>query len=1174
MAQGAHRDSHATVSDPQAGPAGSVPPIPDHELVRFIARGGFGSVWLARNIMRNWRAVKFVFRHTFKTDHDYEREFNGIQKFDPISRTHGAFIDLLQVGRNDAEGYFYYVMEVADDVLTGQEIDPESYEPRTLDRELEQCGRLPFEQCLQIGLAVADGLRHLHARGLIHRDIKPGNIIYVNGQPKIADIGLITDMSAANSYPGTPGYMAPERPWDGRADIFGLGKVLYEIGFGKDRKSFPSLPTGWDNTEDREQLLELNEIINKASDNNPDRRYQNAGDVHADLLILQGGKSIRRLRFLEHRLAQVRRVGWAAALAVLILVGLFWQARRSTEAARRRLADSYVTVGARAMEQGDLIGSLPWFTDALSLDEDNHDRDRIRHNRVRIASVLRQSPKVDKMWFPSHPAQCVDVTADGAWVVTGESDGTLSLWPMEGPATEPIYLPGHAGPIASLSCSPDGRWIATGGADGTVRLWDARRHVLTHLIPQDHPIESVRFSPDSRRLVVSDKAGLTRILDSETAQPVAKFEQKGARFALFDPSSQRLAITSQYGGHAQLWNIETGAPLGQPFSRSHYAGGASEEDDFLYQAAFSADGLRLATASYYKEARIWEIQTGRLLHRLPHTQAVRSIRYSPDGSKVLTACDDLTIRLWNAQTGEEASPPMRHSSYIREACFAPDGRRIVAVTTHGGVFVWNLSAINWLPPEVREFYSGDGLASLRLDGPAAVFEIFGSCQPPRSWTWPADYRVDEVLLDERGSTMLAIGDPASGDETPALRVGQLWDSGSGQPAAPAYRLPAARFRNSHLAPDGRRFAAFEENTLYLTDASSGRPIGLPLDHPGPIDRFRWSPDSLHLAVVVRGSNTVWLWKAEAEPRHQLLPHPGAVRSVEFDLRGRFLATSCSDLELSAQSAFVWRLDTAQIIGGPLHHSDGVLHAAFSPDSRKLVTSSEFKTAQIWDWAAGVREQSFPQFDEAFASSFSFDQQWIATTCRDGTAQIWEATHASPITPRIRLPWDSAENVVRFVRQGQAALLHRPAARQWARADLAEDPRAVRLLALEARLLSSHRSDASGSALELSIAELKQAWADYQLAPPPPPPHHPAPPPPPHPRPPPPTPPPQSHPLHPRRSPRLAPARSHPRPLRPGPPRPQIPPPTPPAPPARPRNFPNPLSPCAATGAVPSGRITT
>src|SRR5688500_17674380 len=94
----------------------STPPvIPDHVLLRPIGRGAYGEVWLARNVMGAPRAVKIIWRGQFESDRPYEREFAGIQRYEPVSRSADGLVHVLHVGRNDAEGYFYYVMELADD---------------------------------------------------------------------------------------------------------------------------------------------------------------------------------------------------------------------------------------------------------------------------------------------------------------------------------------------------------------------------------------------------------------------------------------------------------------------------------------------------------------------------------------------------------------------------------------------------------------------------------------------------------------------------------------------------------------------------------------------------------------------------------------------------------------------------------------------------------------------------------------------------------------------------------------------------------------------------------------------------------------------------------------------------------------------------------------------------
>ncbi|MBI3416577.1 MAG: tetratricopeptide repeat protein [Verrucomicrobia bacterium] len=317
--------------------------IPDHELLKPIGRGSYGEVWLVRNVLGEFRAVKIVWRHEFGDDaRPFQREFEGIRRFEPISRSHPSQLAILHVGRNDEAGCFYYVMELADANVAASvslranssarptappvEIsariltDAATYSPRTLRSELKTRGALPVAEVVELGLALTTALAHLHAQGLVHRDIKPSNIVFVGGRPKLADIGLVTDAATGDdtrSIVGTEGYLAPEGPGRVEADIFALGKVLYEAATGLDRRQFPQLPPDLRTRPDANALIELNEVFLKACIGDARERYQSADAMRADLELLQRGKSIKQKRTAQGRLRIVKRI-----CAVVVLLAL------------------------------------------------------------------------------------------------------------------------------------------------------------------------------------------------------------------------------------------------------------------------------------------------------------------------------------------------------------------------------------------------------------------------------------------------------------------------------------------------------------------------------------------------------------------------------------------------------------------------------------------------------------------------------------------------------------------------------------------------------------------------------------------------------------------------------------------------------------------------------------
>jgi formylglycine-generating enzyme required for sulfatase activity/serine/threonine protein kinase len=259
-----------------------VPDIPDHDLIRSIGRGAYGEIWLAKTLTGGFRAIKVVFP---EPDIAY-REFDGIRAFEPISRHHPGFVNIYHVGRGDS--FLYYTMELADDSQKGQKIDPAAYAPHTLATDLRGSKRLSPKACLELGKTLSGALGYLHEQGLTHRDIKPSNVIFVNGAPKLADIGLVA-AAGRKTYVGTEGYVPPEGPGSPSADVYALGKLLYEAATGKDRLEFPEIPTDLPQLSNKELLLKLNPVLLKACAREPKQRFQNGKELQEALAAIESG---------------------------------------------------------------------------------------------------------------------------------------------------------------------------------------------------------------------------------------------------------------------------------------------------------------------------------------------------------------------------------------------------------------------------------------------------------------------------------------------------------------------------------------------------------------------------------------------------------------------------------------------------------------------------------------------------------------------------------------------------------------------------------------------------------------------------------------------------------------------------------------------------------------------
>ena len=672
-----------------------VPNIPDHELFRPIGRGSYGDVWLARNVLGGWRAVKVVHRASFDRDRPYEREFLGIQRYEPISRSHPGLVQVLHAGRNDPEGYFYYAMELADPLGRGGAgiesiaFDPTTYQPSTLNGFLTEGQRLPIQACLTTGRQLAGGLAHLHHCGLVHRDIKPSNIVFIGGKPKLADLGLVSGISESRSYVGTEGFVPPEGPGTISADLFALGMVLYQASTGLGHDDFPDFPTAWLHGEFPPGAAEFHEIVLRACESDPKRRYQSAVELDRDLALLEQGISLRHLRRIERRITRLRRATVAGAMVASIAIGglglASWRARVNRDYYQQ---SDRLRLRAEAAEKAtrDQFYSL-LITRALAEMQSGHPGQRTKSlAAIAEAAAIR----------PGDPAlRDLAITA-------------LALPDAESVTNIPVSTASDAPPWGSIAIETDCRDFAFADGQGFIHF----RSIPSGVEWASVPGTTVGyFSSDGQRLPVLSTNGIWGITDLRSGRTfeVPKYASKGPAPALYADSHSAYLWE---GSRPRLYDYESGVQSGEfpssfPPDRYDYSldGKVIIASDGKKRQLVAMDekGAELRVVNWPPQVDLWELSA------------------SPDGRWFAAAFADFSVHVWRTEGGGEWVINI-HRAEVPAFGWDIPHQRLITSSWDGTTRWWNLASRQ---AELFENAWGNPLA-VSLDGNRVVrFGRFG-----------------------------------------------------------------------------------------------------------------------------------------------------------------------------------------------------------------------------------------------------------------------------------------------------------------------------------------------------------------------------------------------------------------------------------------------------------------
>jgi len=993
----------------------SPPRVPDHELIRRIGRGAYGEVWLARSATGAFRAVKIVHRQSFDHDRPFEREFEGILKFEPISRRHDSQVDILHVGRGDA--CFYYVMELADDQATGGPDQSDHYTPRTLKSDLLFHGRLPFEECVRIGLALTTALENLHGNGLAHRDVKPSNIIFVNGVPKLADIGLVAAVEATRSYVGTEGFAAPEGPGSPQADLYSLGKVLYEISTGKDRQEFPELPTQLRELPDRAGLMELNAVIARACRHDPKDRYASATVMRADLELLQSGKSLARLHRTQERLRFMQRAGAVAMLLAALAAGLyFWQAQQTKVVRQlaqeneqeRKLAEENlyfadIRVAYHDWESGQIGGVL----------------DRLRHHLPQGAEpdlrgwewyYLLSLCHRDERTLRGHTRGVQSVSCDpaGRRFASASNDRTVRIWDaVSGDAI--AELKGHKDFVFCVGWSPDGRRLASGGRDGKLIVWNAETWQKLFTLDCDDQVGALAWSPDGKRVAAGGighlpdgSEGLVTLWDATSGRRLHYLNGAvGQIWSLaWHPAGKLLVAGENFKGRMQVWDADSGQLLRTIPAHDH----------FISSLAWHPDGRRLASASNDQRIRIWDADTWKptLTVDAAHNGGAMAVAWSEDGQRLVSGGNDALVKIWNPDTGRLLNTLRGHQGAIRSVQWWKGRGKFISGSADASLKIWvpelaqaariltNCVALAWRPGNQQvavsfwhEKENQGGLAILDVGTWQTDFTLpHLKAAAPRSLAWSPDGQRLAARFAAENGRILKVWDVPTRNELLTLTNAVADHNGD------------RGFWNLDWSPDGRSFAtAGMDAAVRLWNVATKENYLSFYDHSNAVLVARWSPDGRWIASKDHFRGVVLVWEAQTGKVRLKLQCPagfdsGSQRCVDWSPQGDRLAATGAD-----GTILVWDATTGREVHVLKGHTTTVRSVHWSPDGRRLVSGSDDRTVRVWDSRTGRELLVFTDPMHQFGTA-AWSPSGRMISVGGAAAHIFDATIGYELAPTL------------------------------------------------------------------------------------------------------------------------------------------------------------------------------